>query len=153
MFLLSLVLKTRMNSVVDTFLVNRCELWMTEGVTLASVRCQVWCGLLYYLLRHTGYSLNIVFFQRILESLPTFPRQHSAAIGCTKKNTSNRSDSKSHCVDSFEGFWQRYRRGRGCSGLWKNTIFPEHPVHICKLVNKGYQKFWGWSEGRVSLTD
>ena len=32
----------------------------------------------------TGCSLNIVFFSRILESLPPLPRQHSAAIGCTK---------------------------------------------------------------------
>ena len=32
----------------------------------------------------TGRSLNIVFFSRILESLPPLPRQHSAAIGCTK---------------------------------------------------------------------
>ena len=34
---------------------------------------------------YTGCSLNIVgFFLRILESLPPLPRQHSAAIGCTK---------------------------------------------------------------------
>ena len=32
-----------------------------------------------------GCSLNIVFFQRISESLPPLPRQHSAAIGCKKK--------------------------------------------------------------------
>ena len=24
--------------------------------------------------------------------------------------------------------WQRCRRGMGCSELWKNTIFPKHPV-------------------------
>ena len=34
--------------------------------------------------RDTGCSLKIVFFPRILESLPPLPRQHSAAIGCTK---------------------------------------------------------------------
>ena len=57
------------------------------------------------------------FFPRILESLPPLPRQHSAAIGCTK-----------NCVESFEGPLQRCRWGRGCSELWKNTYFPEHPV-------------------------
>ena len=33
---------------------------------------------------NTASSLNIVFFPRILESLQHLPRQHSAAIGCTK---------------------------------------------------------------------
>ena len=33
---------------------------------------------------NTGCSLNIVFFSKILESLSPLPRQHSAAIGCTK---------------------------------------------------------------------
>ena len=33
---------------------------------------------------YTGSSLNIVFFPRLLERLPPLPRQHSAAIGCTK---------------------------------------------------------------------
>ena len=34
----------------------------------------------------------------------------------------------SHCVESFEGLLQRCRLGSGYVGLWKNTIFPEHPV-------------------------
>ena len=38
-----------------------------------------------------------------------------------------------HCVKSFEGLLQRCRRWRGCSELWKNTFFPEHPVPILKL--------------------
>ena len=33
---------------------------------------------------HIECLLIIMFFQRILESLPPLPRQHSAAIGCTK---------------------------------------------------------------------
>ena len=42
--------------------------------------------------RTTGCSLNIVgFFPKILESLPPLPRQHSAAIGCTKNFPANRS--------------------------------------------------------------
>ena len=40
----------------------------------------------------------------------------------------------SHCVESFEGLLQRCRRGRGCSEWWKNTIFPEHPVHNLSLT-------------------
>ena len=40
----------------------------------------------------------------------------------------------SHCVESFEGLLQRCRRGRSCSELWKNTIFPEHPVHKISLL-------------------
>ena len=36
----------------------------------------------------TGYSLNIVvFFSRILKSLPPLPSQHTAAIGSTKNST------------------------------------------------------------------
>ena len=39
-----------------------------------------------------------------------------------------------HCVESFEGLLQQWRRGRGCSVLRKNTIFHEHPV---SEINKG----------------
>ena len=83
----------------------------------------------YKLLAYTGCSLNIVFFQRILESLPPLPRQHSAAIGCTNNYQPIGVTVHSHFVESFEGFLQRCRRGRGCNELWKNTIFPEHSVH------------------------
>ena len=50
----------------------------------------------------TGCSLNIVFFPRILETLPFLSRQHSAAICCTKK-TPIGVTVPSHCVESFEG--------------------------------------------------
>ena len=69
-------------------------------------------------------------FLRVLESLPALPRQHSAAIGCTKNYQPIGVTVHSHCVESFEGLLQR---GRGCSELWKNTIFPEHPVCKSKL--------------------
>ena len=36
-------------------------------------------------------------------------------------------------IDRLEGLLQRCRRGRVCSELWKNTIFPEHPVHCYRL--------------------
>ena len=69
-----------------------------------------------------------VFFRIILESLPPLPHQHSAASGCTKNYQLIGVTIHSHCVESFEGLLQRCRRGRGCSELWKNTFFPEHPV-------------------------
>ena len=62
-----------------------------------------------------------VFFQ---ESLQPLPRQHSAAIGCTKNYQPIGVTVHLHCVESFEGLLQWCRRGRGCSELWKNTIFP-----------------------------
>ena len=83
------------------------------------------------------------FFPRILESLPPLPRQHSAAIGCTKNYQPIGVSVHSHCVESFEGLLQQCRRGRGCSKYEKNTIFPEHPVsqlpmqkncHLTKMI-------------------
>ena len=59
----------------------------------------------------------IVFFPRILESLPRLPRQHSAAIGCTKNYQPIGVTVHLHCADSFEGLLQRCRDGRGCSEL------------------------------------
>ena len=73
----------------------------------------------------TNRVLIIVFFPRILESLPPFPRQHSAAIGCTKSyQPIGVTVLHSHSVESFEDVGE----GRGCSDLLKNTNFPEHPV-------------------------
>ena len=67
---------------------------------------------------NTVCSLNIVFFSIILERLPPLPRQHLAAIGCTKNGQPIGKTVHSHCVESFEGlFLQRCRRGRGCSEL------------------------------------
>ena len=70
---------------------------------------------------YTGCSLNIVFFfPRILESLPTLPRKHSAANGCTKNYQPIGVTVHSHFVESFEvfeGLLQRCRRGRDCSEL------------------------------------
>ena len=51
---------------------------------------------------HTGCSLKIVFFPRILE-FPPLPRQHSAAIGCTKNYLPKGVTVHSHCIESFEG--------------------------------------------------
>ena len=91
----------------------------------------------------TGCSLNIVIFPWILEILPPLPRQHWAAIGCTKNHQPIGVTVHSQCVDSFEDLLQQCRRGRGCSE--KNTIFPEHPVHanegkarlrICSRIKK-----------------
>ena len=65
----------------------------------------------------TGCSLDSVFFFKNFESLPSLPRHHSAAIGCTKKDHPIVVSVHSHCVESFEGLLQRCRRGRGCSEL------------------------------------
>ena len=49
-----------------------------------------------------------VFFSRILESLPTLPRQHSTSIGCKKNYQPIGLTVHSHCVQSFENLLQRY---------------------------------------------
>ena len=67
--------------------------------------------------RPTECSLNIVYSPRILESLPHFPRQYLAAIGCTKNSQPIGVTVHSHCVESFGGLSQRCRRGRGCGEL------------------------------------
>ena len=67
--------------------------------------------------------------------MPPLPRQHTAAIGCTKNYQPIWVTVHLHCVESFEGLSQRCRRGRGCSELWKNTIFLEHPVGTYVKVN------------------
>ena len=63
------------------------------------------------------------FFLRILESLSSLPRQHSAAIGFTKNYQPIGVTVHSHCLESSEGLVQRCRRGRGCIELWKITQF------------------------------
>ena len=65
----------------------------------------------------TGCSLNILFFQRIFESLPPLPPQHSAATGCTKNGQPIGVTVHSHCVESFDGLLQQ-----------KNTVFPGHTL-------------------------
>ena len=64
-----------------------------------------------------GVHQILCFFARNLESLPPRPRQHSAAIGCTKNYQPIRVTVHSHCTESFEGLLQRCRRGRCCSEL------------------------------------
>ena len=86
------------------------------------------CRGLQHLLEVQGVLKILCFFPRILDSLPHLTRQHSAAIGCTKKYQPIGVTVHSHCAESFEGLLQRCRRGRGCSELRKNRIFPEHPV-------------------------
>ena len=68
----------------------------------------------------TGCSLNIVFFPRTLESLPLPPRQHSAAIGCTKNYQPIGVTVHSHCVESFEGFLQCLQSDLGEGGVAVN---------------------------------
>ena len=72
-------------------------------------------------------------FPRILESLPPLPRRHSAAIGCTKNYQPIGVTVRSHCVESCEGLLQRWRRGRGCSKLWKKHTFSWTPCTFPSL--------------------
>ena len=78
------------------------------------------------------------FFSRILESLPPLPRQHSAAIGCSKNYQPIGVTVHSHCVESVAGFLQRCRRRRGCSEVWKtqfflNTLYLYHfSAYLCQ---------------------
>ena len=53
---------------------------------------------------------------------------YSAANGCTKNHQRIGVTVHSHYFESLEDLLQQWRRGRGCSELWKNAIFPEHPV-------------------------
>ena len=94
----------------------RYELHMYSNATLliSLVQCHDWLDIQAAHAIRTGCSLNIVFFPRILESLPPLPRQHSAAIGCTKNVQPIGGTVHSHCVENCE----------------KNTIFSEHPVSI-----------------------
>ena len=71
----------------------------------------------------TGCSLNIVFFPRILESLPPLPRQPSAAIGCTKNYQPIGVTVHSLCDESFEGLLQPCRRGRVAVNCEKTQFF------------------------------
>ena len=50
-----------------------------------------------------GVYQILCFFLRIFESFPALPRQHSAAIGCTKNYQQKGVTVHSHCVEGFEG--------------------------------------------------
>ena len=52
---------------------------------------------------------------------------HSAAIGCTKNYQPIGVTVHSHW-ELWNSLTAMYRWGRGCSELWKNTMFLEHPV-------------------------
>ena len=82
---------------------------------------------------HSMYRVFIkycVFFSRILESLPPFPRQHTAAIGCTKKLLANMSDcTYTHTVlTALKLSYSDVGEGGVAVNCETNTIFPEHPV-------------------------
>ena len=89
----------------------------------------------------TGCSLNIVFFPRILENLPPLPRQHSAAIGCTKNYQPIGVTVHSHCVENFEGLHSDVGEG-GVAVNCKKTIFPEHPVVATLPIFESFTLFF-----------
>ena len=86
----------------------------------------------------TGCSLNNVFFSKILKGLPLLPRQHSAAIGCTKNLALRWELSRSLTAMLGEGGVAVH-----CE---KNTFFPEHPVWISL-----YMKYYIWVS--IALSD
>ena len=90
---------------------------------------------------YTECSLNIMFFPRNLESLPPLPRQHSAAIGCTKNYQPKGVIVHPQFVESIEGLLQQCRRGRGCSELWNKNIFIEN--HLC-IFSRRLVNFLSW---------
>ena len=62
----------------------------------------------------TGCSFNIVFLFKNSRKFATTP---SPAIDCTKNYQPIGVTVHLHCVESFEGLLQRFRRGRGCGEL------------------------------------
>ena len=73
------------------------------------------CRFLPFAVKYRVFIKYCVFFQEFSKYLPPLPRQHSAAIGCTKNYQPIGVTAFSHCVESLEGLLQRCRRGRGCS--------------------------------------
>ena len=65
----------------------------------------------------TGCSLNIVFFFQEFSEVCHLSLASIRLLLVVQKMTSQRSNCTPHCVESFEGHLQHYRRGRGCSEL------------------------------------
>ena len=89
---------------------------------------------------YTECSLNIVFFPRIIKSLPPLPRQLSAAIGCTKNYQPIGVTVHSHCVESFEGLLLRCRREGGVAVNCEKTQF---------FLNTLYYRTRGFKKGKL----
>ena len=64
--------------------------------------------------------------------MPPLPRQHSAALGCTKYYQPIGVTVHLHCVEIFEGLSQRCRRGRDYSEFWKKTQFFLNTLYVVK---------------------
>ena len=77
----------------------------------------------------TGCSLNIVFFPKNSRKFATSP---SPALGCywLYKKIQPEWLYTRIALRALKVSYSDLRRGRGCSELWKNTIFPEQPVSI-----------------------
>ena len=64
-----------------------------------------------------------VLFPRILESLPPLPRQHSAAIGCSKNY-----QPIGVTVRALKVTYSDVSEGGAAVNCEKIIIFPEHPI-------------------------
>ena len=79
-------------------------------------------------LKYRVFIKYCVFYPRILESLPPLPRQHSAAIVCTKKIPANRNDCS---LALRRELWRSLIAMKAREGLqWivKKTNFSKHTV-------------------------
>ena len=86
---------------------------------------------------NTRGSLNIVFFTRIFNILRPLPRQHCAAIGCTK-------NSQPIIVTVNSDELLSYMQGMDCSELGKNTIllntlYIKYFISWLLFLNKPFQ--------------
>ena len=77
-----------------------------------------------------GVHEILCFFPRILESLPSLPRQHSAVIGCTKNYKPIGVTVYSHCVEGFEGLYSDVGEG-GVVNCEKTQFFMNILYILC----------------------
>ena len=66
---------------------------------------------------------------------------YSAANGCTKNHQRIGVTVHSHYFESFENLFQRCRRGRGWSELWKkHNLSCQHPIHAITDRQSAYKQ-------------
>ena len=78
-----------------------------------------------------GVHEILCFFPRILESLPSLPRQHSAVIGCAKKYKPIEVTVHSHCVEGFEGLYSDVGKGGVAVNCEKTQFFMNILYILC----------------------
>ena len=75
------------------------------------------------------FCSSFIIFQRILESRPHFPRQHSAAFGCTTNYYQPAHCTLRLCTRiALRALKVSHTEGGIAVNCEKNTIFHEHPA-------------------------